>query len=362
VDVVDPAKGGVERVPLEFDSSHSCQVCLALTPGADNVQVVAREGEEVVAWIEVLAQPGEDVTVEFRRDPQGVIRVFAHNKPFLILPDEEPPKPELVRSRETEELDIVVLVDGTCLHPADSTDNSQPLESRLAYLLAPESAAVWKDLAGGIAQFVARISASYPKVWAMAMAFGDEPMTMLANPLLRPGYLVHPRENQRKWQKEMTEPLADALGKLPHTTGGDFVDGLADGLHACAQVPWRQNSRKLLLVFGQSPGYSVLDAKDDMTDLLIRKACVEEEQTLLHRKGVEIVTVFHHPAEMVDRYPIQLPEVLQQAREQYRKLASLSEWSCTTSDPGLGGLAASWMNPPKLIARGPSPGTIVSGL
>jgi hypothetical protein len=352
VDAVDPDTGEIRRVPLELgEPGNAAQVRLELTPGASSVQVVTRSETDVLSWIEIPAQSGEQMTVEFRRSPTGEVRAFSMTRDFLILPDDEPPSPLLIRPRKTDELDLIVLVDGTCLHPNGAND--------LAFLLGHESAEVWKSVVSGIEQFVLRITAKYPRLWATVMAFGDEQMPMLANNLLKPTYLIHPPSPAARRLENMTPAqLSQRLRSLPPTPGGDFVDALADGLQACSQAPWRENSRKLVLVFGQSPGYSVLDATDDMTNLLIRKVCLEEEIAALYNKGVEVVTIFHEPTEAEERYKTDLPDVLQRARDQYRNLASLPSWSCVSPALDLEDLASKWVDPPLLLARGPSPGLL----
>jgi hypothetical protein len=375
VDVIDPVSGAVRAVPVALDGeTNSGEIRLELAPGANSVQVVAR-GEagvgagveasveaSVKAWIEVPAQPGEHVSVEFRRMPDGELRAFSRHRDFLVLPDEEPPKPLLLIPPRTDELDLVILVDGTCLHPRtvqDAATNTKIVT--LEYLLAPEMADIWQGIVSRLMEFVSNISAKYPKLWAMAAAFGDEPMPMLSNELLKPRYLTYPPiPSGRKLEPSTADQLIQQLHRLPPTPGGDFVDGLADGLRAAGQARWRQSSRKLLLVFGQSPGYSVFDTNDDMTNLLIRKVCVEEEVAALHRMGVEIVTVFHDPPEAAERYRTDLPEVFEHARAQYESLASLREWSCAGPEVETARLASAWLNPPALLARGPSPGLLAS--
>src|SRR5277367_3296521 len=134
VEVIDAATGAVRPETIVLDpQTHSGELSLEVAPGASSVQVVARNGSAVAAWIEVQAQPGEQVLVEFRQAPSGELRAFSRNRDFLVLPDEEPPKPLLFKPRQSDELDLVVLVDGTCLHPFAAAGSSSPLE----YLLAP---------------------------------------------------------------------------------------------------------------------------------------------------------------------------------------------------------------------------------
>jgi hypothetical protein len=178
-------------------------------------------------------------------------------------------------------------------------------------------------------------------------------------------YLVYPEsEGDRKWRQttaaQAAGVLSAQLGALPHTPGGDFVDGLADGLQACRTLTWRQGARKLLVILGQSPGYSVLEPPDELTNLLARKLCIEDEIGLLHRKGVEVITLFHHPDELEERYAVANPLAIEHSRRQYQELASLSGWSASSPGFDAAALASLWGTPPRCIARGPCPGFMVT--
>ncbi len=142
---------------------------------------------------------------------------------------------------------------------------------------------------------------------------------------------------------------------LPPSPGGDFLDALADGLHAARQARWRQSSRKLLIVFGNSPGYSLIDPPDPMTNLAVREASIEEEIDALHQSGVEIMTIFHDPPGAEDLYSADMPDLLARARDQYARLATLPEWA-QTSDADFSAAIKKWLDPPLILARGAAPG------
>lgn len=352
VEVIDPATGELRQAPVPLDSSGSGELKLELAPGADSIQVIARNETGVEAWIEMQAQPGEDVAVAFDRAPGGELRVFPRDRrDFLVLSDKEPPKPLLFQPRKTDELNVVILVDGTCLHPYPE-DKPATLE----YLLGLSE--VWQRISSSLATFLTTVSTAYPKLWSMAAAFGDEPVSLISNSLLKPKYLVYPQiPEARKLEPLSIEKLMQQLRTLPHTPGGDFVDGLADGLRACMNAKWRGNSRRLVIVFGQSPGYSLADS-DDMINFVVRKACIEEEVAALHRDGVEIVTIYHDPPVPEEAYRVQLPEIFERARKQYESLATLKEWSTGSTAMDAAALAEAWLHSPISLARGPAPGLL----
>ena len=360
VDVISRETGEIQKLQLNLEELPVCKIQLEVAPGASAVQVVVRDGEKVVAAIEIPALPGEIVTVELRLAADGSVVARANFKNFLTLPDQEPPAPLLLAPATGQELDLAVLVDGTCLHPKgkDTTD--------LEYLLSPAMVSEWGEVSGKLAEFAGIAAKKYSNVLVTAMAFGDEPMPLLKNRQLVPSYLVHPQSaGDRKWRQttaaQISTVLSVQLRSLPYTPGGDFVDGLADGMRACRDLPWRQGARKLLLIFGQSPGYSVLEAPDELTNLLARTMCIEDEIELLHQKGVEVITLFHHPAELEDRYAVNNPLIAEHSRKQYLGLASLSGWSASSPEFDAATLASQWLTPPKSIARGPSPGLLAKG-
>ncbi len=177
-----------------------------------------------------------------------------------------------------------------------------------------------------------------------------------------PSYLVYPQSPAERAfvpavAQQVAETVKTQLRRLKHTSGGDFIDALADGLRACRELPWRQKSRRLVLVFGQSPGYSILERSDELASLIPRALCLEEETVSLHHEHIEVVTLFHHPWKPDELYRVSKPQFVQHSRRQYENLASLPRWAATTG-PGLDiqWLAAQWLTPPGSLSRGPSPG------
>ncbi len=358
IEVISREDGSVQQLPLSFDERGSCSVHLELAPGASAVQVAAREGDEVAAAIEIAAQPGEQVTIEFRRDSQGTIRPMVRNLRVLVLPSEKPAQPLILVPPSGAELDLAILVDGTCLQPAGNPATT------LEYLLSPPMALEWESQIAQLAEFVSIVSAQYPQIRITALAFGDEPMEDLANELLMPAYLVYPPPHERAFVPALPHQAADAastqLRKLQFTSGGDFIDALADGLRACGELPWRQKSRRLVLLFGQSPGYSILERSEELASLIPRSLCIEEEVASLHQKRIELVTIFHHPWKPDELYRVSKPQFVQYSRRQYQRLASLPHWAAMSgSETDIRVLARQWLSPPASLARGPSPGLAV---
>ena len=65
------------------------------------------------------------------------------------------------------------------------------------------------------------------------------------------------------------------------------MDALADALAECASARWHPEARKLLVVTGDSPGYSILNPAPWGANAAVREKDVETVALDLHRKGVE---------------------------------------------------------------------------
>ncbi len=164
------------------------------------------------------------------------------------------------------------------------------------------------------------------------LAFGDEELKGIEAPDLRPLYLVQPPEAKRKFIPWSPARCREVLSAVEPTPGGDFVDALADALHACRRLPWRERTRKLVMVCGDSPGHSVAHLLPRGADAQVRRLDVDVEAECLHRVGIEIATLyFAPPVDIGPRQAAFQKELLGTTREQYARLASLPEMALELS-------------------------------
>jgi len=130
--------------------------------------------------------------------------------------------------------------------------------------------------------------------------------------------------------QELDRILRDEVYSSP---GGDFIDALADGLHASGQMDWRPQAQRLVLVLGDSPGFSLLKPAPDGGSAIPRALDIDLEALALHGLGVLIGTIYHP-------VPFRLPydrdsteqALLSYARKQYAQLASLPQLATTSSE------------------------------
>lgn len=317
-------------------------------PGAAAISVTLRDGEGealLAAEIPALGQR----TIFSARFADGSWDLDLDGRTFLQLPANRQTDVPLVRS-DGEDLDLAILVDGTAVADVDG----------LPFLLEPQSADAWGKITSGLTQFgdaLERRPGS--RVRSQVLAFADRAPAGLRASDLRFRYLIHPENQQRIFRG--TSDLKAALAKLPPGRGGDPVDALAEGLVAVSQLNWRQHSRRVLLLCGNSPGYSFEnppeeDASAHSFDCGNRKACIEEALAELQYTGVLTMTLY---LDLPNAAPALAPKVrgfLEWTRRQYIGIASLPELCYVPASWDPETAAADCWNAPRWIARGAAPG------
>jgi hypothetical protein len=323
------------QVALPLDEpGTACTVRLRCLAGANALHLVLLDpGGAVLARVEIEAAAGETVPVEIERTAAGDLCAWSADgwRRVLTLPadaayDPAPPLPPVAAGVS---LDLVLLIDLTLRHRKSTTAND-------LLLALPES---WGAEIARLTAFVAALAATGRRHRIAVAAFGDQAPPGAEAADLRPDYRLYPESG---WQFRGLEPasLRQALADLPATTGADIVDALADGLHACRLLPWRGGARKLLLVCGDSPGHSTLHPLPAGADAGVRALDVDGEAAALHRRGVEIATLYYPPAPELQLERVEFQHaILSATRAQYARLASLPEMAfvATALDPAAAG-------------------------
>ncbi len=332
-------------LPLEGPGS-SCSLRLRALPGASGVHLALTNGEGVLLRAEVAAESDEWVEVAVDWDAGGRWSVASAGRRVLRLPveDANAPLPPLRPAYRARQLDVALLVDGTT---RDGT----------TALLANRER--WRAHADQLVALIAGLTEAMKADLRVAvMAFGDRPVPAASAPDLRPAYHLDPAEPEERTLRPLDAgQLQSRLFSLRPTSGGDFVDALADALATCRGLRWRNGARKLLVVTGDSPGYSIRRPAPWGGDAQVRENDVDVEAAALHRLGVEIVTLYHAAAIEAATFEFVRPFV-EHAQMQYLRLASR---------PGLC-FEAGKLDPPAAVSaltsrvptrgRGASPGVL----
>jgi len=318
----------------------SCVVelrCLAGVRGNSGIHLVVSDAEGVRMRGEVAANPNEVVTLQVGLDEGGAPHVRNRATQVLLLPVDQDynPSPPIHPASADAPLDIAIVVDGTLRNwtPPDPAAHPAP---RSPYLLDAKEE-LWNSHVDKLLTFVKEIAAG--RDWQTAvLAFGDQqPPPGLSAANLRVNYRIHPpAANERTLQTCDFDALRKRLISLPATSGCDFVDALADALAACADLHWRPRARKMIVLTGDSPGFSILHPLPKAADLCVRERDVDTTVAALHHLGVEVVTIYHAPSQALalETIPFQR-ELLAAVRSQYIRLASLPEmaFEAATFDP-----------------------------
>ncbi len=306
------SNGGALRshpLPLTGPGS-SCALRLRSLPGASGIHLALTNGAGVLLRAEVAAESDEwvEVAVEWDADSRWSVASAGRRVLHLPIEDANSPLPPLRPAYRARQLDVALLVDGT-------------MRTGTTALLADRGR--WGEHADQLVAFTAGLAEAMKADLRLAViAFGDRPVPAASAPDLRPAYHLDPSEPEERTLRSMDAgQLHSHLLSLRPTSGGDFVDALADAMAACRGLRWRNGARKLLVVTGDSPGYSILQPAPWGGDAQVRENDVDVEAGALHRQGVEIVTLYHSPAVEAATFEFVRPFV-EHARAQYLRLAA----------------------------------------
>ena len=343
-------------VPIEPDAHGDYRFSLECLPGADAIHLEVAIGDALRLRAEVRAQSGEVVRLVLRIDESGepVLRAGSHQVLFLPVEPAYGPLPPIPPPRGEAAWDICLVIDATSrtsgtdteAQPGDSADG-QPGPARTWPRTGPPAALdafllkqpqQWAAIVAPVVDLVRRLGEACPGGRLAVIACGDEPPPpgVYAADLVPAYHLRHLPDDR---PEHLLLPMsADALAELllrqiKPTPGADFVDALADALAAAKQLQWGDETRRLLVVIGDSPGHATAYPVPYGGDALARRADVDAEAAHLHRDGVTIMTLYHAPGPaLVETLLEAQVALLDHARGQYRRLASVPGLAFTTGD------------------------------
>jgi hypothetical protein len=339
-----------------------CRARLRVLPGAEGVHVALVQGGTTLRRYEVPGLPGELVPLEILWELGAPPRVVSPGRPVLVLPVDtsyQPLAPLFPPRDEGTPLDLVLLIDGT-LRWFRPPEGEAKGEARWVseQLLGARARSVWRSFQEELVALVAELCARHPDARCAALAFGDATPPLATAADLKADYVLFPPSPRLRTLD--LAGLRRELAAIPPTSGGDFVDELAEGLRACAQLHWRQSARKLLLLVGDSPGESVDHPAPTGASARPRKLDVDHEVAELHRRGVELGTVYVEPPADAGLQALgPQASLLRYARDQYQRLASWPGWAFL-APPFEGPKAAeALLVRPAVLARAYSVGQLV---
>lgn len=316
-------------LPLEEPGSR-CTVQLRCLPGASHLHVLLRSGERVRYRAEIPAEGGEKIELSVAMDPSGAIEMDCPGREVLRLPEIPsitPTTRPIVPHECREYLELALVVDGTSRFFAAPDGRNFSGSSLLA------DRERWALEVDKLCRFVEALAEGFASSRLALLGFGDRAIANATALDLQPAYLLYPEDPARRLLRQRT--LADfrnELLALPPTSGGDFVDALGDALAACNELYWSPKARKVVLVFGDSPGHSIQYPIPKGGDAGARADDVDVEALRLFRRGVELVTIYHDPDPAFSDSLIAVQREFHRAtREQYRRLSSLPELAYSAS-------------------------------
>ena len=340
-------------------------------PGARALHVELLWGEEVIQRLEVPVDGEEAVTLQFDPEANGEEWLYTDRSKLELLregPNE--PNPPIGLPTNQDQLDLVVLIDGTLrtiVKTKTSTksetkdEKAKPTRKNLLLLGRRE----WTSQSKPICELIDLLFAQYPDHRATTLAFGDHSVAAkgLATGELEPKYLIYPESTRdRRLRPSDSKRIRQDLLDLPATPGGDYVDALAEALAAVHELRFREGARRLVLVVGESPGPSIAYPLSSLGDFCSRKHDIETEAARLHRKQIEVATLYFDPKIRETAQPMDETgeRLLRRSRRQYRELASLPQLAFELASFDPQSAAAAIVARPPWIAHRASYGVLLS--
>lgn len=331
-------------------SSLPATMSLQSLPGANRIHVSLCMDGEILSQVQFPAENREKIVIRVASDPMDNLYVTSPGRDGdIIFGSTLDPASPIQNPVGVVGIDVVLVFDGT-------------IRVNLSHcLFGPND--ILADYVSSMRRFLEKVLDSYESVRLCVLAFGDQPMpaTEVKADELQPSYQLHPqRKEDRRFRSLDLDAASESIHGIPPTPGGDFVDALADALFAAGSLHWRPNARRLLVLTGDSPGHSTEFPVHPGGDICVRERDVDVEAMRLHRQGVEILTVYYDPAPSeIGLEQLKGRGLLDDARRQYRRLASLPEMAFVASAFDPVKAAEVVLNRPPLIGRGASYGILL---
>lgn len=345
-----------ECTPVRFDLSSTesdgvATARLRCLPGATGIFVEMFEGETLLARAEVAAQPDDELTVTFRRLASGRMVVACPGRRVVHLSTDVRDAPPQIHPPWNEDgpIDLVWVVDGTMC----------AVEAETSLLLADQDE--WWRLSDTAVALTEVLIGGKEECRVTAFAFADDAMPQAKAPDLLPAYRFHPAPEGLSFEPFDLAHLTQRLRALPPSSGGDFVDDLAGALRLCRRLPWRESVRRVAIVLGDSPGFSLHHPAPAGADGQGRADDVDKEARRLHDQGIALATIYHRPSEDDVAAALAVERgLLDFAEAQYRRLASRPEWAFDTTSVDPAAAAGSIRDTRGRLARGTTWGEWIS--
>ncbi|WP_295588278.1 hypothetical protein [uncultured Lamprocystis sp.] len=361
--VIPEGGSNPEPVAIAPDAQGRCHLHLECLPGADAIHLEVAVGGTCRLRAEVRAQAGERVSLDLRIETDGIPALHAGSHQILFLPIEPiyGPLPPIPPPHGNEAWDCCLVIDATarCSRiaertrargPADAQNSAEtdraPADQQEAQDAAPAGLDTfllncpdqWGAIVESVVELIRQLGQPGPNCRLAVIAFGDEPPApgVFAADLVPRFHLLHLPDNRpaHLLMPLAPERLSELLNRqIKATPGADFVDALADALIAAGQLQWGDRTRRLLVLIGDSPGHATAHPVPYGGDALARRGDVDAAAAHLHRDRVTLMTLYQTPPAAITAALLEAQSALiDHARTQYRRLASVPELAFTTAD------------------------------
>ncbi len=306
----DPATGAWQPRPVRAGDS----VWVRPAAGAEAARLLWMRDEHIAAVLELPVRSHEPA--QLKVEATSPLRLWADGRPIFHLPAKTVVRPARPWN-PAKRLELALLIDATQWATRPAGEDPAPPE-RLRLLSDPE---LRIEPFRAWIEGIQALKPVFPEGIAVSIvAFGDQAPPYPVAEDLQPTFVVSPDIASLRFEAAEPTALLRRLSSLEPSPGGDAVDAVADGLHACVSLPWSADARRLVILIGDSPGYSLLHPGPTGTAAFPRRLDVDSVTIGLFDSGIELATVFNTLDTEADT-DIQR-RLVQHTRSQYRSLAS----------------------------------------
>lgn len=305
---------------LFFSGKDVINLTLSSLRGSQGLHLVlANDNGETIRRAEIETSANETIDVQVTHCNHVLTLATSKQHTIRYLPNDQKYnsvnafKPKL----DTQKLDILILIDATMRQDNQFSIESEPFIHSLNEKLQ---------------NFIESLHEKHSEINLSLMLFGDKKILHIDKDTLdlSPKNIYdYPLGTEEfiPWNKD---ELEESLKNLKGIHGADYIDALAESLEKIntSERYWRNDARRLLLVIGNSPGFSLLNPAPLVNGIgfnaAIRHCDVESQTKALHKQEVEIITLYVKESSEIRG---DFKSIVDYTQKQYKNLASTDEHS-----------------------------------
>ena len=313
-----PLSYDIKKLPFAID--------IQSDPDLDWLRIEIFDENKLLYFYDVETKNEESFNISLDKFNTG-LSLVSESRQVLAYVANNHQQPLVAVDQNQDKLAFAVLMDATCYNSWQHEDNGSELNK--AYEASLKT----------INDEIKRFLALHQTALFSALSFYDMDID-LRTPLTSSYALDIPcidwLSTENRFVKFSDNKFDRAMAALKKREGFDYIDELASGLEACSGLPWPKDAKKVLLVIGNSPGYSLIDpapaTKLALPNIGPRRFDIDTYLTQLKQQQITILSIYIDYMAADDEA---LPDQINLARwtkDQYKNMASTPAFAFNSLD------------------------------